>query len=191
MISSFILRDTVVAVKRILGLFWPQLCRDDWLAVYREILLFKNGHTAFEVKLYHGKQITALIQDLGFRQLTLSTYSPIWPSLQWKQTDFNKMLKKHLCSLLPSLPHMCTHMWHLKYHKLNFFTEALPLITKTWSILSATTLWSGLKRSWWGWSIWSWVWFSSEAWKGNLHVHYRISLPPGKEDPTMTLTCVL
>lgn len=82
MISSFILRDTVVAVKRILGLFWPQLCRDDWLAVYREILVFKNGHAAFEVKLYHGKQITALIQDLSFRQLTLSTYSPIWPSLQ-------------------------------------------------------------------------------------------------------------
>lgn len=70
MSSSFILRDTVVAVKRILELFWLQLCTDDWLAVYREILFFKNNHTAFEVKLYHGKQITALIQDPSFRQLT-------------------------------------------------------------------------------------------------------------------------
>lgn len=70
MISSLILRDTVVAVKRILGLFWPQLCRDDWIAVYREMLYFKIGHTAFEVKLYHGERMTALIEDPRSRHLT-------------------------------------------------------------------------------------------------------------------------
>lgn len=83
MISSFILRDTVVAVKRILGLFWLQLCTDDLLAVYREILFFKNGHMAFEVKLYHGKQVTALIQDPPFRQLTGSSPDDLtWNTLQ-------------------------------------------------------------------------------------------------------------
>lgn len=33
------------------------------IAVYREILFFKNGHMAFEVKLYRGEQITAPASD--------------------------------------------------------------------------------------------------------------------------------
>lgn len=135
MISPFILRDTVVAVKRILGLFWLQLCTDDWLAVYREILFVKNSHTAFEVKLYRGKQVAALIRDPSFRQLTLIIYRQSYLELIAMKTQKDlKNCKKSSYAHISSVPPIHMHaICHLKIslakilHRSGAFTSSILL----------------------------------------------------------------
>lgn len=58
------------------------------IAVYREILFFKNGHMAFEVKLYRGEQITAPASDTWHdRLLTVLPGTHRNENTEWSQKN--------------------------------------------------------------------------------------------------------
>lgn len=57
------------------------------IAVYREILFFKNGHMAFEVKLYRGEQITAPASDTWHDRLLTVLPGTHHKNMKWSQKN--------------------------------------------------------------------------------------------------------